>query len=407
MKLTEIINFNPATRLSKGANLPFIDMATLPTFGREIPSFEIREFNGSGSKFQNGNTLLARITPCLENGKGGMVRELPGDGTGYGSTEFIVMRARREADSTFVYYLSRLPDFRNFSIHQMTGTSGRQRVAWQSLQNFEIAELSCNERGDIASLLGSLDDKIALNRRMNETLQGMARALFRDWFVDFGPTRAKMNGTRPYLAPDLWALFPDRLDSNTGLPSGWRVGTLGTCFHLVMGQSPPGHTYNDQEEGIPFFQGRTDFGFRYPKTRKFCSAPTRIAEHGDTLVSVRAPVGDINMAWETCCVGRGLAALRHISGSQSFTYYSALSLQQDLRQYEHSGTVFGSISKKQFEALGVLEPTPKLVNAFENQVAAFDERIKKNISENRTLAQTRDLLLPKLMSGTIRLTPAA
>ena len=173
-----------------------------------------------------------------------------------------------------------------------------------------------------------------------------------------------------------------------------------------MGQSPPGSTYNDDGEGLPFFQGRTDFGFRYPENRKYCSAPTRIAERDDTLVSVRAPVGDINMAWEKCCAGRGVAALRHTSGSRSFTYYSAWAIQQDLKQYEHTGTVFGAINKKQFEALNVLEPTLEFVSLFENEIAPLDERIRKNISESSTLAQTRDLLLPKLMSGKIRLAEA-
>lgn len=271
------------------------------------------------------------------------------------------------------------------------------------------------EQEAIASVLGALDDRIELNRRMNETLERTARAIFKDWFVDFGPTRAKAArrghptdpryNRAPYLAPELWDLFPDALDDEDK-PVGWRAGTVGDCFRLTMGQSPPGSTYNDDRKGLPFFQGRTDFGFRYPENRKYCTAPTRIAERDDTLVSVRAPVGDINMAWEKCCAGRGVAALRHASGSRSFTYYSAWAIQQELKQYEHTGTVFGAINKKQFEALSVLEPTPEFVALFENQVAPLDEHIRKNISESRTLTQTRDFLLPKLMSGEIRLREA-
>ena len=109
---------------------------------------------------------------------------------------------------------------------------------------------------------------------MNETLEAMARAIFKDWFVDFGPTRAKAEGRDPYLAPKIWELFPKALDDED-TPIGWRVGTVGDCFHLTMGQSPPGSTYNDDGEGLPFFQGRTDFGFRYPEKRKYCTAPTR------------------------------------------------------------------------------------------------------------------------------------
>ena len=124
----------------------------------------------------------------------------------------------------------------------------------------------------ISSLLGTLDDKSDLNRRMNETLEAMARAIFKDWFVDFGPTRAKAEGRAPYLAPELWDLFPDRLNDQH-IPAGWRVLTVGACFHLTMGQSPPGSTYNKEGKGLPFFQGRTDFGSRYPENRVYCTEP--------------------------------------------------------------------------------------------------------------------------------------
>ena len=187
----------------------------------------------------------------------------------------------------------------------------------------------------------ALVNKIELNRRMNETLEAMARALFKDWFVDFGPTRAKMEGRAPYLAADIWSLFPDRLDDD-GKPEGWSKSTVGAEFNLTMGQSPPGETYNEISEGMPFFQGRTDFGFRYPIRRMFCSAPARIAQPDDTLVSVRAPVGDLNMAWEQCCIGRGVAAVRHKSGKRGYTQYSLHSLQPEIERKRCSDLTFRS-----------------------------------------------------------------
>ena len=233
----------------------------------------------------------------------------------------------------------------------------------------------------------------------------MARALFRDWFVDFGPTRAKMEGRDPDLPPRLAALFPDRLDEQ-GKPEGWEKKPLVDAFDLLMGQSPPGDTYNDEGEGLPFFQGRTDFGFRYPENRKYCSAPTRVAEKADTMVSVRAPIGDINLAVERCCIGRGVAALRHKGGNSSFTYYTAWGLQGELRQYENTGTVFGAINKKQFEALPTIDPGPDLIRAFEDIAAILDQQIERNEHESRTLAALRDTLLPKLISGEIRVNDA-
>lgn len=173
-----------------------------------------------------------------------------------------------------------------------------------------------------------------------------------------------------------------------------------------MGQSPPGESYNDTGDGLPFFQGRTDFGFRYPENRKYCSAPSRLANAEDTLVSVRAPVGDINLAWERCCIGRGVAAIRHSSGGRSFTYHAMWSLQGELRQYEHTGTVFGAINKKQFDALPIIEPDAKLVSAYERIVGGFDDQIRKNTEESHTLAQLRDTLLPELISGELRIRKA-
>lgn len=262
------------------------------------------------------------------------------------------------------------------------------------------------EQKAIARILSSLDDKIELNRRMNETLEAMARAIFKDWFVDFGPTRAKQEGRAAYLPEHLWSLFPEAVDPETGLPQGWEVGNIGKCFKLIMGQSPPGDTYNDLGDGLPFFQGRTDFGFRFPENRKYCNSPTRIAEANDTLVSVRAPVGDINMAWEKCCIGRGIGSLRHKSGSKSFTYYSAWAIQKELFNYEHTGTVFGSITKIQFMNLSTIDPSQQFVLLFDEYISPVDDKIRSNVSESRTLADLRDRLLPKLMSGEIRVKEA-
>lgn len=302
-----------------------------------------------------------------------------------------------KAAPAFIHYWLRSDFARSRFAREGNGT-GIQNLSQGFLADLDILLPPLGEQRAIAATLGALDDKIEANRKMNATLEAMARALFRDWFVDFGPTRAKMEGHAHYLSPDLWSLFPDRLDDEDK-PDGWEVRPLVDCFDLLMGQSPPGDTYNDSGDGLPFFQGRTDFGFRFPENRKFCSAPTRVAEKGDTLVSVRAPVGDINLASERCCIGRGVAALRHKEGWASFTYYTGWSLQEELRQYENTGTVFGAINKKQFEKLPTIDPGPAVIEVFEEAVSALDSRIDNNDREARTLAQTRDLLLPRLMSG--------
>jgi len=237
---------------------------------------------------------------------------------------------------------------------------------------------------------------------MNATLEAMAMALFQSWFVDFDPVRAKLDGRPPAaLDPATAALFPEHFqDSPLGhIPKGWKAGTVVEGFNLTMGQSPPGDTYNEEGNGLPFYQGRTDFGFRFPTRRIYCTAPTRYAKPGDTLVSVRAPVGDINMANEECCIGRGVAAVRHKSGATSFTYHSMANLYPDFARFEAEGTVFGSINKDSFQQLRFVIPPDEIVAAYERQAGPLDEQIRNLENQSRTLATLRDTLLPKLLSG--------
>jgi len=261
------------------------------------------------------------------------------------------------------------------------------------------------EQQAISNVLSALDDKIELNRQMNETLEAAARALFKSWFVDFDPVRAKIEGRAPDgLSADIAALFPDMLvDSPLGeIPKSWEICTIKQSYNLLMGQSPPGSTYNEDSNGLPFFQGRTDFGFRYPNKRIYCSAATRIAHKGDTLVSVRAPVGDINLASEQCCIGRGVSAIRHKSGAKYYTYYAMQNLSEHFKKFEAGGTVFGSINKKDFEDIKIINPGIGLVSEFDGIVQSLDQKIENNSQEILSLSQLRDSLLPKLISGELR-----
>jgi type I restriction enzyme S subunit len=265
---------------------------------------------------------------------------------------------------------------------------------------------SSDEQQFIGDIYFELSAKIDLNRRMNETLEAMARALFKSWFVDFDPVRAKAEGRDPGLPKPLADLFPARLvDSELGeIPEGWEVGCVDDEFNLTMGQSPPGETYNETGEGLPFYQGRADFGARFPTRRVYCTAPTRLAKAGDTLVSVRAPVGDINMATEDCAIGRGVAAARHRNGSRSYTYQLMRSLEEVFGRFEAEGTVFGSIGKKDFHAIACARPPERLIAEFEALLAPIDSRIDVAERDSRTLVDLRDALLPKLVSGLLRVT---
>lgn len=256
----------------------------------------------------------------------------------------------------------------------------------------------------IGNVLGSLDDRIEQNGRTIATLDAMARAIFRDWFVDFGPTRAEKEGRTRDLLPDSSSLFLAALvDSPVGrIPEGWSVARFGDSFELTMGQSPPGSTYNTEGQGLPFLQGRADFGAQYAAPRRYCSAPARVAAREDTLVSVRAPIGSVNIARDRCCIGRGVAAVRHRSGSAAYTYQSLCRLRPVLESFESTGTVFGAVTKTQFESLFVVEPPAEVVEAFDRLVGPLHERVRRSVEASEKLGELRDRLGERLVSGRLR-----
>jgi len=183
------------------------------------------------------------------------------------------------------------------------------------------------------------------------------------------------------------------------MPDDWREGTLSDIANITMGQSPEGVSYNEDGIGTIFYQGRAEFNSRFPTRRLFTTQPKRMAAKGDVLISVRAPVGDLNVAFEPCCLGRGLAGIRSNSSCQSFILYTMFALKQQLDMFNGEGTVFGSINKNDMADLPVLIPTDKVIHQFETIVHPIDVSIESNYAESCNLATLRDTLLPRLMSG--------
>jgi type I restriction enzyme, S subunit len=272
----------------------------------------------------------------------------------------------------FLYYVLSSDKYQDYLFNTGSG-SGQPNLSPELILETEVPFPSYSEQRAIASILSSLDDKIDLLHRQNKTLEALAKTLFRQWFVEEAD-------------------------------ESWEVGTLEDEFDFVMGQSPLGAFLNENKEGLIFYQGRTDFDFRFPKPRIYTTTATRIAKKFDTLVSVRAPVGDMNMAIEECCLGRGVAAFRykHNNAFYSYTYYKMRSLMTQIKQFEDSGTVFGSIGKDDFKKFENIIPPRKLVEEFQGKVKDIDDKIYSNTIQIRTLSQLRDTLLPKLMSGEVR-----
>ena len=395
-------------RAVRGSGVKMVNMGELFAYSRigDIPMERVPLSEVEAEKYllKKGDLLFARQS-LVYSGAGKCSIFL-------GASEPItyeghLIRARLNpaiADPAFYFY------FFNSRLGRQVIESIIEQVAAAGIRGSDLAKLSVpylpiQKQRQIAQILGTFDEKIELNRQMNETLEAIAGTIFKSWFVEFDPVQAKMEGRLPTgMDAATTTLFPSAFqDSLLGkIPKGWEVATVGEEFNLTMGQSPPGSTYNEAGDGLPFYQGRKDFGFRYPTRRVYCNAPTRMAKKDDTLVSVRAPVGDINMVEEKCCIGRGVAAIRHKTRSRSYTYYAMQFLREDFALYEAEGTVFGAINKTGFQTLSQLRPSDGIIEAFERLVYPLDQSIENNENQSRTLSQIRDALLPKLLSGEIR-----
>jgi type I restriction enzyme S subunit len=278
------------------------------------------------------------------------------------------------------------------------------RVVLKDFKKVPVPKITIEEQLSISTVLRQLDNKITLLKEQNETLEELAQTLFKRWFVEFefpiGEERAAAMGKPELEGKPYKSSGGKMIVSELGeIPDGWRVSTVGEDFQVTMGQSPPGASYNEFS-GTVFYQGRTDFGFRFPTNRLFTTSPKRMAQKWDTLLSVRAPVGDINMANEECCVGRGVAAIK--AEFKSYCYYTIKSLRAKFIVFENEGTVFGALSKSDLNEIEIIKPVVEIKKEFDRVAHVCDDKIFSNSIEIQSLTQLRDTLLPKLMSGELR-----
>ena len=287
-----------------------------------------------------------------------------------------------EVTNDFLFWQLKTPDYIDYISSVKTGSVVRM-VTKKNVEDYVFRCPPKEVRDRISKLLWGLDRKIELNNKINADLEEMAQAIFKNWFVDFEP-------------------FKDGkfVDSELGMiPEGWKVGTLADIAEITMGQSPAGNSLNENREGLIFYQGSSDFGFRFPSIRVFTTEPKRLAVANSVLFSVRAPVGDINVAKEECCIGRGVASIKSKYGHDSYLFYTMKSLHKLFDSFDGEGTVFGSINKKTLSAIQILLPSDGIVEQFNNIASSFDDRIRSLSDENSRLSLLRDTLLPRLMSG--------
>lgn len=269
-----------------------------------------------------------------------------------------------------------------------------------NLASFDLMELNIHSdlptQKSIAKVLSDLDAKIELNNKINRELEAMAKTLYDYWFVQFDFPDA--NG-KPYKSSGGKMVYNAELKRE--IPEGWAVKKLSQIANITMGQSPSGSSYNDDGIGEIFFQGSTDFGWRYPTIRQYTTEPSRMAKSGDILLSVRAPVGTLNIADNDCCIGRGLTALNSKSGYDSYLYYVMEYFKQIFDHRNNAGTTFGSITKDDLHSLKLVYPKDDLLKKYNQTVSKFNQMILINHKQNQHLTALRDWLLPMLMNGQV------
>jgi type I restriction enzyme S subunit len=354
-RLVDFADINPTERLPKGTIAKKIAMEAIQPFTKRIPSFTLEDYKG-GVKFKNGDTIMARITPSLENGKTSYVDILDDGEIGFGSTEFIVFREKQDvSDKHFVYYLATSPIVRNTAIKSMTGSSGRQRVQTDVVKEhlFDAPELP--EQKAIASVLSSLDDKIDLLHRQNKTLEQMAETLFRQWFVE----EAKED---------------------------WEIDTLSFFANFFNGKARP-----NEEGTIPIYGGNGILG--YTNKSNYTGKSIIIGRVGAFCGSLYYENTDI---WVS---DNALLVKCKKVNSTHFLFYLLKTLELNSMA---EGSSHPLLTQTLLKSIEVQIPPLEKINEFDTIVEDIQSKIDWNQTQIRTLEKIRDTLLPKLMSGEIK-----
>ena len=398
VRAMDFIDFNPREHMPKGTTAKKIAMEYLKPFTRDISTFEIAPFNG-GTKFRNGDTLMARITPCLENGKTAQVNILNNDEVGFGSTEFIILRAKQGiSDKDFVYYLAMSPFLRDKAIKSMVGSSGRQRVQQSVLNYAEFMAPPLNEQIEIGHTLRLLDDKIVTNTKINHHLEQMAQAIFKSWFMNFEP----------------WGGI---------MPKNWTKGVFNDVISTTLGgdwgkDSPTGN--NTQEvycirgADIPEVNAgnKGKMPIRYILTKNYVAKQLTV---GDVVVEISG--GSPTQSTGRCALitkslldryARDLVctnfcrAIKPLIGYAPFVYFYWKHLydQNVMFSYENGTTGIKNLDLSGFiETESIIIPPPDIVSLFAKTVDITIDTIFSNGLENEHVSTIRDTLLSRLMSG--------
>lgn len=380
VKLCDALIINPIEKLSKGTIAKKVSMERLRPFCRDVLEYEFDKFSG-GSKFRNKDTIMARITPCLENGKRAQINMLEQDEIGFGSTEFIIFREKENiSNSNFIYYLICSDLIREPAIKSMVGSSGRQRVQIDVLKELIIPLPPLDIQKKIARVLGALDDKIELNNKINANLEQQAQALFKSWFVDFEPFGGKM-------------------------PDDWKVGNLLDIADYLNGLAMQKFRPAENDKGLPVLKIKELRQGFCDSNSELCSLNVKneyIVNDGDVIFSWSGSLLVDFWCGGKCGLNQHLFKVTSKNFDKWFYYlWTKYYLEHFAFIAADKATTMGHIKREELEKAKVIIPSSECYQKMKQIMTPIYDLLISNRVENTRLATLRDTLLPKLMSGEI------
>ena len=403
-QLQEIAFLKPTETLKKGDIAPNIPMANIKEFQRDVVKIDYGEFRG-GTKFRNGDTLLAKITPCLENGKTAFVNCLQEDEIGFGSTEFIVLRAKENIDERFLYYLSISPEFRKQAISLMEGTSGRKRVNENALKISDFLIPDFEEQRKIANILSAIDDKIQINNQINQELEVMAKTLYDYWFVQFD--FPDQNG-KPYKSSGGKMVYNPELKRE--IPEGWGVESLvDNTLSTVI------------KPGIDEFTQKTYLATADVVNTSIKGGRLITYDNRETRANMQPSVNSVWFAKmkssnkhlflshsmkeliDSTILSTGFMGLQ--CKEESFEYLASFISDPDFEIFKDKlshGATQQAVNVNDLKSILVTIPDDYTLHEFHKKVKSIFLNIGRNTVEDKYLNSLRDWLLPMLMNGQVK-----
>ena len=389
VKLGEVVILNSHVKLEKNEKYPFILMEEVGAEKKYIYPSRIKKYKGGGAKFSNGDILFARITPSLEHGKMGVVKFEGREKIGFGSTEFFVFRGKKNITCTnYLYYLLKTYKLRQVAINSMVGVSGRQRARIEAIANYKINLPSLDEQKRIAELLSAFDEKIEVNNKINQTLEEMAQAIFEEWFVDSEKLKVKSEKSK--------------------------LIKINELVHIISGYPFSSKLYNKQKKGLGVVTIKNvqngNFITNCDSYIDKESIPKNINKecylhNGDILLSLTGNVGRICFVYGgKYLLNQRVAKLKLKNAkNRAFTYFLFRQPTiQNLLVSMAKGSAQPNLSPVETGEIELTIPSREILDKFSEIVNPIYEQLINNKAENQALAALRDLLLPKLMSGEIR-----